>query len=178
MKLKENIYLLNSYGPAAFRISEPGAFEQEGQPRLARMMDLNGLITRIVLDVINEMEQLAFLFGQANFILRTMTGDLSNNMLVIRFLVEHEESVLEFWGEDLDILFFDMFYGAPEQGFCAAGRSYLNGQWYIRALNMYRRAVDIDAGCDEAIAKMYQLQAIVRQNSALLGTSANPEADS
>jgi len=178
MKLKENIYLLNSYGPAAFRISEPGALEQAGMPRLARMMDINGLITRIVLDVINEMEQLAFLFGQANFILRTMIGDLSHNMLVIRFLVEHEESVREFWGEDLAVLFFDMFYGAPEQGFCAAGRSYLNGQWYIRALSMYRRALDIDAGCDEAIVKMYQLQTIVRQNSALLGTSVNPAAGS
>ena len=170
MKLKENIYLLNSYGPAAFRIGKPRPRESSEVPRLARMMDINGLITRIVVDVISEMEQLAFLFGQAGFILRTMIGDLSQNMLVIRFLVEHEESVQEFWGENLEVLFFDMFYGAPEQGFCAAGRSYLNGQWYTRALSMYQRAVDIDGTCDEAIAKMYQLKTIVRQNSALLGT--------
>jgi len=174
MKLKENIYLLNSYGPAAYRISEPGAPEQAGVPRLARMMDINGLISRIVVDVMNEMEQLAFLFGQASFIIRTMIADLSYNMLVIRFLVEHEESVRELWGEELELLFSDMFYGAPEQGFCAAGRSYLNGQWYTRALHMYQRAMDINGNCDEAIAKMYQLTTIVRQNSALLKTESSP----
>jgi len=170
MKLKENIYLLNSYGPAAYRIGKPELRENAEMPPLARMMDINGLITRIVHDVIREMEQLAFLFGQAGFILRTMIGDLSQNMLVIRFLVEHEENIRNFWGEELESLFSDMFYGAPEQGFCAAGRSYLNGQWYTRALSMYQRAVDIDHTCDEAIVKMYQLKTIVRQNSALLGT--------
>jgi len=175
MKLKENIYLLNTYGPAAFRISEPDAGDGAGPrrmevsvPRLAQMMDIKGLIKRIVVDVIDEMEQLAFLFGQANFMLRTMIPDLSRNMLVIRFLVEREDVVRELWGEGLEAVFEDMFYGAPEQGFCAAGRSYLNGQWYTRALAMYRRAVDIDSGCDEAIAKMYQLQAVIRQNSGLL----------
>ena len=177
MKLKENIYILNSYGPAAFRFSDPEAGDGAGLlrldipvPRLAQMMDINGLIKRIVVDVINQMEQLAFLFGQTNYMLRTMVPGLSRNMLVIRFLVEQEEVVQELWCEEMDEVFADMFYGAPEQGFCAAGRSYLNGQWYTRGLAMYQRARAIDPGCDEAVAKVYQLQAIIRQNSDLLGT--------
>lgn len=178
MKLKENIYILNSYGPAAFRFSEPDAGDGTGllrldvpAPRLAQMIDIKGLMKRIVVDVISQMEQLAFLFGQANYLLRTMIPDLLRNMLVIRFLLEQEEVVQELWGEGVDAVFTDMFYGAPEQGFCAAGRSYLNGQWYAQALAMYRRALEIDSGCDEAIAKMYQLQAIIRQNSELLGAA-------
>jgi hypothetical protein len=176
MKLKENIYILNSYGPAAFRFSEPDAGDEAGEvlqeipvPRLAQMMDSKGLIKRIVGDVISQMEQLAFLFGQTNYMLRTMVPGLSRNMLLIRFLVEQEVVVQDIWGEEMDTVFADMFYGSPEQGFCAAGRSYLNGQWYTRALSMYDRARAIDSSCDEAVAKVYQLQAIVSQNSELLG---------
>lgn len=176
MKLKENIYILNSYGPAAFRISDPdsgdgpgGRYLETASPRLAQIMDVKGLIRRIVDDVIRQMEQLAFLFGQTSYMLRTMLPGLTNNMLVVRLLVEQEDVVLELWGENSNAVFAEMFYAAPEQGFCAAGRSYLNGQWYDRALAMYQRALAIDAGCDEAFAKVHQLRAILRQNDELLG---------
>jgi hypothetical protein len=176
MKLKENIYILNSYGPAAFKFSELEPSQGAGPlqrdisvPRLARMMDINGLIKRIVGDVISQMEQLAFLFGQAVYMLRTLVSCLSQNMLLIRFLVEQEDTVCTLWGEGMDDVFADMFYDAPEQGFCAAGRSYLNGQWYSRAFAMYQRARDIAPGCDEAVAKVYQLQTIIRRNKELFG---------
>ena len=175
MKLKENIYILNSYGPAAFRISAPGGDDRAGSgrmevaaPRLDRIMDIKGLIGRIVSDVSSQMEQLAFLFGQANCMLRIMTHALSGNILVIRLLVEEEQLVRELWGEEVISVFADMFYGAPEQGFCAAGRSYLAGQWYQEAQTMYQRAVDINPGCDEAIVKLFQLTAVLRQNRELL----------
>ena len=167
MKLKENIYLLNSYGPAAFRLSDRDG-EAMGPrpldipaPRLARMMDINGLVQRIVGDVVRQMEHLAFLFGQACCMLRTMLPELGRNLLLLRFLVEEESLVRELWGEGVEEVFADVFYGAPEQGFCLAGRSYLNGQWYARALEMYQRAVAIAPDCDEAVAKKYQLQAVV-----------------
>ncbi len=175
MKLKENIYILNSYGPAAFRISGPGnsdasrSHAETASPRLARMMDVKGLIRRIVVDVIRQMDQLAFLLGQTSYMLRTILSGLTSNMLVVRLLVEQEDVTFELWGEKADAVFADMFYDAPEQGFCAAGRSYLSGQWYARALAMYRRAVAVDAGCDEAFVKVSQLQAILRQNEELLG---------
>lgn len=175
MKLKENIYILNRYGPIAFRFSEShvegrlSELRQGPLSRLTQMMDINTLINRIIVDVVSQMEQLAFLFGQASYLLRIMLPGLSGNMLVIRFLVEQEEAVREIWGETAEELFSDMFCGAPEQGFCAAGRSYLGGQWYNRSLAMYRRALCVDSGCDEAIAKVCQLQAVIRQNSQLLG---------
>lgn len=176
MKLKENIYILNSYGQAAFRLSGPDSsdgpirpYPETPLPRLTQIMDVKGLIRRIVVDVIRQMDQLAFLLGQTSYMLRTILPGLTNNMLVIRLLVEQEDVVEELWGEKADAVFADMFYDAPEQGFCAAGRSYLNSQWYARALAMYRRAAAVDAGCDEAVAKVCQLQAILRQNEELLG---------
>jgi hypothetical protein len=177
MKLKENIYILNSYGPAAFRIGDPGAGGGSGEhglepapPRLARIMDVKGLIRRIVVDVIRQMDQLAFLFGQAGYMLRTMIPALAQNMLVVRFLVEQEDLVFELWGEKAEDVFEEMFYGAPEQGFCSAGRSYLNGQWYDRALAMYTRAIQLEPGCDEAFARVHQLRAVLGSRDLLLET--------
>ena len=176
MKLKENIYILNSYGPAAFRLSDPVDGNGSGRghletfsPRLAHIMDVQGLIRRIVVDVIRQMDQLSFLFGQTAYMLRIMLPDLAGNMLVVRFLVEQEEAAQKIWGERAEDIFADMFYGAAEQGFCSAGRSYLNGQWYEQAYAMYRRAVDIDGSCDEAFAKVHQLQAMLKQDEELPG---------
>jgi hypothetical protein len=168
MKLKENIYLLNSYATAAFKISDDGEIHGTGPrppdfaaPTLDRMVDIKGLIDRIVGDVVRQMEQLAFFFGQSANLLRSMLPDLTRNMLLLRFLVEEEHRVSVLWGERLEEVFADIFFGAPEQGFCLAGRSYLNSQWYRQALDMYQRAVAVDPGCDEALAKTYQLKALV-----------------
>ena len=176
MKLKENIYLLNSYGPAARKISDhegdgrPGRRRQDVTvPRLVQMMDIKGLIKRTAAAVTVQMDQLAFLFGQANCMLRTMTPELTHNLLLIRFLVEQESAVQDLWGEELDAVFDDMFGGTPEQGFCAAGRSYYNGQWYPQALNMYQRALAMNTGCDEAFIKKHQLAALVEQGAAVTG---------
>lgn len=171
MKLKENIYLLNTYGPAAVRIKErsPGNRMQVLRPtgpfpQLSSMVDVEALIRRIAMDVVSQMEQIGFLLGQANFILRLMMPDLSANMLVVRLLVEEEELVQRLWGETLDELFVDMFFGNVAQGFCTAGRSYLSGQWYARALAMYERALESDSTCDEALAKVVQLRGIVKDH--------------
>jgi len=170
MKLKENMYLLICYGPAARKISVQesdglarGLRQDVVVPRFVQMMDIQGLIKRTAVDVTIQLDQLAFLFGQANCMLRTMTPELTRNLLLIRFLVEQESTLLDFWGEDIVSVFTDMFDGAPEQGFCAAGLSYFNGQWYSRALTMYERAFAINSTCDEARIKKQQLVALVDQ---------------
>ncbi len=174
MKLKENIYLLNTYGPAAIRMRDmpeasalrvlrpAGSF-----PRLSNMVDAETLIRRIAADVVGQMEQIGFLLGQANFILRMMMPDLAANMLVVRLLVEKEELVLSGWGERVEELFADMFSGSGAEGFCAAGRSYLSAQWYVQALDMYQRALGCESQCDEARAKVVHLKAVLQENRSL-----------
>jgi len=169
MKLKENIYILGSYGPAAFRQQEPETGERVGLRDLTQIMDVKGLIKRVVVDVTAQMDQLAFLFGQTSYIFRTMLPRLSENMLVVRFLVEQEKSVEEFWGEGTADVFCDMFQDNPEQGFCAAGRSYQRGQWYTQALAMYQRALLIDENCPEAGNRCKELYLLVRKNKELPG---------
>ena len=150
MKLKENVYILGRYGPATFRMRDPETVEVSGSRDLTRIMDVNELIHRVKIDVTAQMDQLAFLFGQTSYILRTMLPWLSENMLVVRLLAEQEDVVQELWGEGTAAVFAEMFHRKPEQGFCAAGKSYLQGQWSVQARDMYQRALSVNSDCFEA----------------------------
>ena len=167
MKLKEDVQILNSYGSAAFWSggSASSAF------RLRRVIDRKGLVQRVAVDVMRQMEQLAMLFGQTNNMLRTMLPLLSGNHLLVRFLVEREDMVEDLWGEKLESVFQDMFPGRPSWGFCAAGRSYMSGQWYTRSLIMYRRALTLDSGCPEAEIKVEELQRLIQETGSFLGAA-------
>jgi hypothetical protein len=175
LRLREHIHILNSYGAAAFNnkgMAEGCSGGREiSASLLSRIMDKKELIKRISFDVRRQMEQLAFLFGQTHNILRTTLSDLSENILLVRFLVEQEDLVQDLWGEELVSVFYDMFSGAPEQGFCAAGRSYMSGQWYTRALLMYRRALELECGCGEAMEKAHELEMLIQENSKFLGAA-------
>jgi hypothetical protein len=166
VKLKEDVHILNSYGSAAFWSSSGPA----PASRLTRIIDRKGLIRRVAVDVMRQMEQLALLFGQASNMLRIMLPALSGNALLVRFLVEHEDMVDELWGEELASVFQDMF-SSPGQGFCAAGKSYMNGQWHTRALVMYRRALELDCGCGEAVGKIVELQQLIQVTGGCLGAA-------
>lgn len=169
MKLKENIYLLNSYGPAAYAIDDlsGGYLGERRGATFAKMIDIQGLVNRIAADVVRQMEQVGFLFGQANYLLRILLTECTGNTLVIRLLAEREEVVELLWGESLEGILSDMFGGDVTGGFCAAGRSYFSGQWFANALAMYRRALAVDQRCDEAVVKAAQLEAILQENKAL-----------
>ncbi len=167
MKLKENIYLLNAYGPAARRIrglsqgpaADPAAVGP-ALPRLSTMVDVELLIRKIGIDVGRQMELIGILLGQATCILRLMMPELSSNPLVVRLLIEEEETVRALWGEEVASVLADMFAGSAARGFCAAGCSYLAGQWYGRALAMYERALACDDGCVEAREKIAEIEAM------------------
>jgi hypothetical protein len=178
MRLREDVHILNNYGNATFKNRQMRAVRENGsQPpnlpasRLAKIMDRKNLIKRVAVDVMQQMEQLAFLFGQTNNMLRTMLPGLADNFLLVRFLVEQEDIVEDLWGEGLADVFADMFFGTPAQGFCAAGSSYMSGQWYTRALIMYKRALEFDKGCDEAGKKVQELELLIQKNSTFLGAA-------
>ncbi len=167
MKLKENLYLLNNYGSAALAIN---SLNDQHNPRyrqlpaIADLVDIQTLIKRIGGDFARQMERMGFLFGQVNYLLRLMVSELAENMLIIRLLVEQEKTVAELWGESLETLFNDIFSDGAATGFCRAGSSYLQGQWYRQALAVYERAFACDRQCDEAIARIAHLKAILRDN--------------
>ncbi|WP_028583515.1 hypothetical protein [Desulfogranum mediterraneum] len=171
MKLKENIYLLNHYGPVDFPVNrEGGGVREEGSLfPLAQLLDTQGLFQRIAADSLLQMEQVGLLLGQASYLLRLMMPSLADNELVVRCLSENEGMILDIWGEPLEAVFSEMFSGQPAQGYCVAGRSYFNDQWYQRAKEMYQRAKEIDRYCSEAVIKLAQLERITRDGAGSFG---------
>ena len=171
MKLKENLYLLNNYGSAALAIN---SLNDQHHPRyrqlpvIADLVDIRSLVTRSDGDFARQMERMGFLFGQVNYLLRLMLPELAENLLILRLLVEEEKAVIDLWGESVEALFDDIFSGGAATGFCRAGSSYLRGQWYHQALAVYERAFACDKQCDEAIARIAHLKAILRDNPGLL----------
>jgi hypothetical protein len=171
MKLKENLYLLNNYGSAALAINnlaDRHSLRYRQLSAISHLVDIPTLIKRIAGDFARQMERMGFLFGQVNYLLRLMLPELVENMLIVRLLVEQEKTVVELWGESLETLFNDIFSGGAATGFCMAGSSYFRGQWYRQALAMYERAFACDRQCDEAIARIAHLKAVLRNNPGLL----------
>jgi hypothetical protein len=175
IRLREDVTILNNYGNATFKRQKRTTARKDGSyphnlpaSRLVKVMNRKNLIKRIAVDVMQQMEQLAFLFGQTNNMLRTMLPGLADNFLLVRFLVEQEDVIEELWGEGLVDVLADMYSGTPSLGFCAAGKSYMSGQWYTRALIMYKRALEFDDGCDEAKRKVDELQLLIKKSSTFL----------
>ncbi|MDW7772940.1 MAG: hypothetical protein SCH71_08625 [Desulfobulbaceae bacterium] len=173
MKLKENVYLLNRYGSAAYKMKEysidiPVTALSARAPTLENIVDVEGVINGAAADVVKQMEQIAFLFITSSYMLRMILPAYAGNAFIIRLLIEREALVERFWGESLEDIFNDMYCGDAAEGFCRAGRSYLSGQWFFKALVMYKRAIKVNPTCDEAITRMVQLQQIVSENKELL----------
>ncbi len=159
MKLKENIYLLNTYGPAARRLRRLSP-RDPALPRLSAMVDVESLVGSIAGDAARQVEHLAILVGQASCILRILLPELAGNPLLVRLLVEEEDQVRTVWGEEVGDVLADMFQGSAARGFCAAGRSYREGQWYEQARAMYGRALQCDPENREARQQLDRLKSM------------------
>ena len=146
MKLKENIYMSQYYGPLAeeMRSSHTASTVKFCGVECKRFME------KIASEMNRQVENLGFMFGRANYLLRTMITNHTDNPILLRFLFENSAITDELWSESLNEIFADMF-GDPETGFCAAAKSYLQGQWHEKALQAYTKALDLNDKCEEAI---------------------------
>jgi len=163
MKLKENIYLLNTYGPAARRLRRLSPADH-GLARLSAMVDVESLVGSIAGDAARQMEHIGILVGQASCILRILLPELADNPLVVRLIVEEKQQVRTLWGESVREILSDMFHGSAAQGFCCAGHSYLEGQWYEQALAMYEQALQCDPDNSEARQQKARLESMLAQS--------------
>lgn len=158
MKLKENIYMYQYYGPLAKGMGNGSA---GGTIKLCGI-EFERFMDRTDREIEKQIETLGIMFGRANYLLRTIMLDQAENPLLVRYLVENEQVVETLWSESLIDLFRDMFGGQPEEGFCLAARSYLEGDWHQNALNAYAAALAVNPDCEEARTNSFKLQALLR----------------
>jgi hypothetical protein len=160
MKLKENAYISQHYRPLAEKMACPPG---DGE-RMICGMDFERLLWRTADESSRQMENLSLMFGRANYLLRLLMKEQSDNVILLRYLIENEQVVVQLWSESLRELFQDMFFGAPEHGYCAAARSYLTDHWQEQALATYVKALEINARSEEAQRYVLQLKALLPQS--------------
>lgn len=160
MKLKENIYLFQFYGPMAKGIKVDGKVEMQKFCGF----DCHYFMERVSAEISRQMENMGLMFGRANYLLRIMMPSLSGNCLLLRFLLEQRQQVQELWCESLEEIFADMFPEGAEKGFCLAGKSYFAGNWYDRAFAAYQEALQVNSTCDEALHRSFQLRAMLNKD--------------
>lgn len=174
MKLKENIYLRERYRPQLeqYLSDSIGAGSDPSWPAAMGMGFKGFEWKRVLLNTDGEsgsqMENLNFLFGQANYLFRLLLQTESGNRILLRYLIEHEEMVAEVWHESLDQLFADLYAGHPELAFLSAGRSYQEGHWYDRAHAAFSRALALQPDNHEARQQLPGLAQCSRLQRSLL----------
>jgi hypothetical protein len=159
MKIKENAYIIQHYRPLAEKMTCP---PDDGE-RIVCGMEFERLILRTADESSRQMENLSLMLGRANYLLRLLMREQSHNVILLRYLIENEQVVIQLWSESLRELFQDMFSGAPEHGYCAAARSYLTDHWQEQALTAYAQALEINARSEEAQRYVLQLKALLHQ---------------
>lgn len=166
MKLKENIYMHQYYRPLA----------EEMRDRLSSStvrfcgVECKQFTQRTAFEINRQMENLGFMFGRANYLLRTLMPNETENSILLRFLVENEAIVQGLWSEKVNDVFADMF-GSVVEGYCAAARSYNAGQWYEKALKTYKKALCENKNCAEAQKFIAQYDSFLekpRRNNATI----------
>lgn len=153
MKLKENIYMLEYYGPLAEKMKRKDSVT----PVKFCGIECQQFMERTRAEITSEMENLGFLFGRANYLLRHLIIDQAKNALLVRFLFEHHEVPENLWSETLENLFSDMYASQSEAGFCLAARSYTEGDWDEMAIKAYGKALQINPASREALQGLLHL---------------------
>lgn len=129
MKLKENAYISQYYHPRAEKMAV--------QPATGNLvpcgLEFQRLMKGAAREIESQMENLSLMFGRANYLLRLMMSEQSRNLILLRYLIENEQVVVQLWAESLEQLFADMFAGAPQEGFFSAAKSYEADGWREQA---------------------------------------------
>jgi tetratricopeptide (TPR) repeat protein len=138
MKLKENLYQLEVYGPRYLELEK-----RLGNPLPEReFRRFRKIILRAEQGLKEGMEDLKELFRDVKEQLGELLREYSKNQLLIRFLLENRALFQKVYGrEGLEKIFASMFKGGIDQAYWTAGNSYLESQYFDMAHGVLKRAL-------------------------------------
>mgnify|MGYP001167480901 CR=1 FL=1 len=155
MKLKENIYLYRFYGPAAEELSRSTA------PLLHGGLSREKFRRKILKEAGHELDNLALLFCRVNFLLRLLLPDQSQNVLLLRLLIEEKRLGRLLWGESVTEIFSELFPDQAEHGYLAAAKSYFDAQWLHDSLAAYEKALQLNSSLAEARRRTFLIRTMI-----------------
>jgi tetratricopeptide (TPR) repeat protein len=139
MKLKENLYQLEVYGPRYLELEA-----RLGNPLPEREFHrFRKIILRAEQGLKEGMEDLKELFQDVKEQLCELLREYSKNQLLVRFLLENRTLLQKVYGRGgLEKIFASMFKGGIDQAYWAAGNSYLESQYFDMAHRVLKKALN------------------------------------
>jgi hypothetical protein len=148
MKLREDLYQLEVYGPEFSKLGA-GGDRSQGQENL--IQGFKKIISRTQESFREGVEEINLLFQDVFRQFQGLLGEYRENGLLARFLLEESDLVKEVFGIDTVEVVFRTLYGPKEaQGYRLAGESYFQSAFYAKAIKAFTRALEKSPG-DESI---------------------------
>ena len=138
MKLKEDIYQLEAYRPIYRKIEMNEELPIEVKDTIK---EYGTVIKQTEEYVEKEIERISFLFSKASLQLKKLIVNYSTNTLLIKYLIDDEETVSKVWGKKALKQVFDMmFQRGIEEAYCTVGDSLVEGGWHKTAVEFLTKA--------------------------------------
>jgi len=140
MKMREDLYQLEFYGPTYSHLSTKGDGSWERQS-LVRQFE--GLISRARNSFREAMEEMAALLQDVLPQFRDLLEEYRTNGLLIRFFMEERELLQDVLGQNALEDLFQSLYGLEQtKPYWLAGESYFQSGFYERAAQAFSRALE------------------------------------
>ncbi|MEN8256283.1 MAG: hypothetical protein ABFS09_00285 [Thermodesulfobacteriota bacterium] len=167
MKLKENIYMYQFYGPAGPTLEGNGSTDPSLHCGVSRKNFMRGIIR----EARRQVDNLSFLFNRANFLLRMLLPSQGQNVLLLRLLLEKPEISQEMWSESVEQLFAELFPHQPETGYLLIAKSYFDGLWLNEALASYEAALTLNADLEEARRRTFLIRTMINDRQKIMAAN-------
>ena len=140
MKMREDLYQLEFYGPKVSRLSE----KKEGPPEKGSLIpQFQGLLSRARSSLKEGMEEMDLLLMGILPQFQNLLREYRENGLLLRFFLEEKDLLREVWGERALEILLDPVYGPdsarPDH---LAGESYFQSAFFSRAAQCFSRAME------------------------------------
>jgi hypothetical protein len=147
MKLREDLYQVEFYGPKFTRLSEE---KEEHQDPHSLVQQFQGLLSRARSGMKEEMEEMDLLFKEFLPPFQDLLREYRENGLLLRFLMEEKGLLREVWGERALETILEKLYGPDSaQPDRLAGESYFQSAFYPQATQAFSRALGRNPGDEE-----------------------------
>jgi hypothetical protein len=147
MKLREDLYQVEFYGPKFTRLSEK---KEEPQDPHSLVQQFQELVSRARSHLKGEIEEMDLLFKEFLPPFQDLLREYRENGLLLRFLMEEKGLLQEVWGERALETILDNLYGSDSaRPSRLAGESYFQSAFYPQATQAFSRALDKNPGDEE-----------------------------
>jgi len=144
MKLKENLYQLEVYGPQYMEFEKRLGNSSRSMNPLpeGESRRFEKIMLRAEQGLKEGIEDLEKLFRDVKEQLAELLREYSKNQLLTRFLLENRSLIQRVYGRRGQEKFFaEMFKGGIDQAYWTAGNSYLESQYFDMAHHVFKKAL-------------------------------------